>query len=89
MIALLQTALWVVVVAYAVWRLALVAEQFAPVAQKDFTPVTVPQDLMAFALSHPEEWAQDEVLRAIRERYETTNDWNAVRMAVGVGRIDA
>ena len=87
--ALLQTALWVAVTAYAVWRFAPVVERFAPATPKDFTPVTVPQDLMAFALSHPEEWAQDEVLRAIRERYETTNDWNAVRMAVGVGRIDA
>jgi dihydropteroate synthase len=37
--------------------------------------------LLAFALSHPEEWAQEDVLRAIRERYETTSDWNAVRSA--------
>ena len=44
---------------------------------------------MALALSHEEEWAQEDVMKAIRERYETTNDWNAVRMAFGIGRMDA
>lgn len=88
MIALLQTALWVAVTAYAVWRLAAVADRFAPIPPKDQTPVQVPHDLMAFALSHEEEWAQEDVMKAIRERYELTNDWNAVRMAFGIGRID-
>jgi len=35
-----------------------------------------------------ESWAQEEVFRAIRERYEELRDWNKVRAAVGVGRID-
>ena len=88
MIALLQTLLWVAVTAYAVWRLAAVAERFVPTPPKDQAPVQVPHDLMAFALSHEEEWAQEDVMKAIRERYELTNDWNAVRMAFGIGRID-
>ncbi len=88
MIALLQTLLWVAVTAYAVWRLAAVADRFAPPPPKDQTPVPVPQDLLAFALSHEEEWAQEDVMKAIRERYELTNDWNAVRSAFGIGRID-
>lgn len=92
MIALIQTALWVAVTAYAVWRFAAVVERvgawYAPVPVKDQTPVQVPHDLMAFALSHEEEWAQEDVMKAIRERYELTNDWNAVRMAFGIGRID-
>ena len=88
MIALLQTALWVAVTAYAVWRLAAVADKFVPVPPKDQTPVPVPQDLLALALSHEEEWAQEDVMKAIRERYELTNDWNAVRMAFGIGRLD-
>lgn len=89
MIALIQTALWVAVTAYAVWRLAAVCERFVPPVPKDHAPVQVPHDLMAFALSHGEDWAQEEVLRAIRERYETTNDWDAVRMAFGIGRLEA
>lgn len=88
MIALIQTALWVAVTAYAVWRLAAAWERFAPLPPKDTTPVAVPHDLMAFALSHEEEWAQEDVMKAIRERYELTNDWNAVRMAFGIGRLD-
>lgn len=88
MIALLQTMLWTAVTAYAVWRFAAALELFAPPPPKDHTPVSVPHDLMAFALSHGEEWAQEDVMKAIRERYETTNDWNAVRMAFGIGRID-
>lgn len=89
MIALLQTALWVAVTAYAVWRFAAVCERFVPVAPKEQTPIPVPQDLLAFALGHAEEWAQEDVMKAIRERYEITNDWNAVRSAFGIGRIDA
>ena len=89
MIALLQTLLWTAVTAYAVWRFAAVVDRFAPVPPKDQTPVAVPHDLMALALSHEEEWAQEDVMKAIRERYELTNDWNAVRMAFGIGRMDA
>lgn len=89
MIALLQTLLWTAVAAYAVWRFAVVVEQFAPKAPKDNAPVDIPHDLMALALSYPEDWAQEQVIRSIRERYETTNDWDAVRMAFGIGRLDA
>lgn len=89
MIALLQTALWVGVTAYAIWRWSAVVEAFVPPKPKDQTPVPVPQDLLAYALSHAEEWAQEDVMKAIRERYEITNDWNAVRSAFGIGRIDA
>ena len=88
MMSLLASLAWVAVTAYAVWRFAQVVERFAPLPPKDFTPVPVPQDLVAYALGFPEEWAQEDVMRAIRERYETTNDWNAVRAAFGIGRVD-
>jgi hypothetical protein len=87
--SVLVAMLWTAVTAYAVWRFAAVLEKFAPVQPKDQTPVAVPHDLMALALSHEEEWAQEDVMKAIRERYELTNDWNAVRMAFGIGRMDA
>jgi hypothetical protein len=78
---------------YAVYTAAEVASQFAPVrADKDDTlpppPVEVPEDLLALANQERESWAQEEVLRVIRERYEDLQDWNKVRAAFGVGRIE-
>lgn len=88
---MLVQLLWVSVAAYAVHRLATVAERFAPNAPEVAPPPTsveVPDDLVAVAMQEREAWAQEEVLRAIRERYEELKDWNKVRAAVGVGRID-
>jgi len=50
--------------------------------------VEVPEDLVAVANQERESWAQEEVLRVIRERYEDLKDWNRVRAAFGVGRIE-
>jgi hypothetical protein len=50
--------------------------------------VEIPNDLVAVAMQERESWAQEETLRAIRERFEDLRDWNKVRAAVGVGRID-
>lgn len=88
---MLVQLLWVAVAAYAVHRIATVVERFAPNAPEavsPFAPVEVPDDLVAVAMQEREAWAQEEVLRAIRERYEELKDWNKVRAAVGVGRID-
>ena len=84
--------LWALVACYAIWRFAAVAEQFAPrdlasAADVD-APVEVPDDLVALAMQEREAWAQEETLRAMRERYESSGDWNLVRSAFGVGRID-
>lgn len=51
------------------------------VAEKE---IDVPPDLVALALNERELWAQEEMLRAMRERYETLRDWNMVRSAFGV-----
>jgi hypothetical protein len=50
--------------------------------------VVVPDDLMAYAMSHSEQWAQEDALRAIQQSYEQWKDWNRVRAAMGIGRID-
>jgi hypothetical protein len=50
-----------------------------------FANFTVPDDLMALALQHPEPWAQEDVLKVVRERYEMLRDWNLVRSAMGIG----
>lgn len=81
------------VVAYGVWRVTRTAEAvvdrwataFAPVRPAPAIPTPLPQDLLALALSHTEDWAREETMKAMRERYELTPDWNAVRAAFGVG----
>ena len=84
--------LWAAVTVYTVHRLATVAERFVPVrpdaAPLPPPPVDIPEDLVAVAMQERESWAQEEVLRAIRERYEELRDWNRVRVGFGVGRID-
>lgn len=51
-------------------------------------PVEIPEDLIAVALQENEVWAQEELTRVIREKYEQYRDWNRVRMAMGLGRRD-
>jgi hypothetical protein len=51
--------------------------------------VHVPEDLVAVVLQYTDSWAQEDVMKSIREKYATLRDWNAVRSAFGVGRIDA
>ena len=84
--------LWAAVTVYAIHRLSAVLERFAPVRSslgEVVTPlVEIPEDLVAVAMQERESWAQEETLRAIRERYEELKDWNRVRAAVGIGRID-
>ena len=50
--------------------------------------VVVPEDLMAYAMSHSEQWAQEDALRAIQQSYDQWRDWNRVRAAMGIGRMD-
>ena len=84
--------LWPVAFVIGVYRLAQAIELFSPekIAKLKAVepPAAVPEDLVALALRENEAWAQEEVMRAIREKYEDLQDWNAVRSAMGVGRID-
>lgn len=82
--------IWAGVAVYGISRWADVVEQFAPMAH---TPppaemIDVPDDLIALASEERETWAQEETLRAMRERYELSGDWNVVRSAFGIGRRD-
>ena len=84
--------LWAIVAAYDVWRLAAVVELFAPShapeASDAVDDVEIPEDLVALAMTQSEGWAQEDTIKAIRERYEQLRDWNRVRAAFGIGRID-
>lgn len=93
--AVLIASLWVGVAIYAVWAIRQTARDAIaawkptpPDAPAPITNADVPDDLVAIAMNENELWAQEEVLRVIRERYETYNDWNKVRAAMGLGRRD-
>lgn len=88
---LLPHFLWAAVAYYAVTRLADVVALFAPSANPSTVipeAAEIPDDLMALALAEKEVWAQEEVARVIREKYEMYQEWNKVRMAMGLGRRD-
>jgi hypothetical protein len=81
--------LWPVALCWAVSRMAEAAERFAPQvdeARQD-EDVEIPEDLVALAMTHSEGWAQEDTIKAIRERYEQLRDWNRVRSAFGIGHI--
>ena len=84
--------LWPIAFVVAAFRLSKALEAFAPrrseKEEEDPYNVDIPNDLLAIATAENEVWAQEEVIRVIRERYENLRDWNKVRAAMGVGRID-
>lgn len=92
MARIIEAAIWAAVATYGIWRLGNIAEAMlaawrpAPPAKDELAEV--PADLIAVAMLESEAWAQEETLKAMRERYETLGDWNRVRAAFGVGRID-
>jgi hypothetical protein len=57
--------------------------------------LVVPQDIVALAMRESEEWAQEEVLKAAKERFLKVKDatmpdaqrWNLVRKALGIGEL--
>lgn len=90
--AVAANILWAAVAAYAIWRWAAVADRWLDRTHPTLPPAPedtkVPEDLVALAMTESEAWAQEETIKAMRERYETCRDWNMVRSAFGVGRID-
>lgn len=81
--------IWAAVVVYLCERLLRWVERrearlTVAAAAQTATDVTVPRDLVALALNERELWAQEEMMRAMQERYEALRDWNMVRSAFGV-----
>lgn len=91
-VTLLTTAIWAGAGAFAAHRLAVAWERVAalqvPGLPSPPAVVEIPEDLLAVAMQETETWAQEEVIRAIREKYELFGDWNRVRASFGVGRRD-
>ena len=83
--------LFALVLAFAVERFARVSEAFIaakyPAPVDGEAEVPIPEDLVALAMREREAWAQEDVLKVIRERYADLQDWNRVRAAMGVGTL--
>lgn len=90
---------WAIVVGYGLWRFAQVVERvglafverlgdFKPIRESlaPPPPPSIPDDLAGLAFNETEAWAKEEVLRAIREKYEEYHDWQKVRVAFGVAQ---
>ena len=91
MLALLPHLIWAAVAVYAIRQavaVAAVRETDSKPSPLPPVPVEVPEDLIALASQERELWAQEETLRAMRERYDALGDWNRVRAAFGIGRRD-
>jgi hypothetical protein len=89
MLDILPHLIWAGVVVFIVHELKAFANAWQATQTSDpLAPVDVPDDLMALASQERETWAQEETLRAMRERFEVSGDWNLVRSAFGVGRRD-
>lgn len=100
MLEFLSSVTWAGVVGYGLWRFAHVAEMVGMAFVErlaDFKPShdplvpapppRVPDDLSSLAFAENEVWAREEVLRAIREKYEEYDDWQKVRVAFGLARM--
>lgn len=95
MIELIPHLIWACVTVYVSARFASMASEFFRTltlfSRRGSEQVVeapplmqVPDDLSALALMEREAWAQEEVMRVIRERYADLKDWNRVRSAMGV-----
>lgn len=88
---LVASLAWTATAVLCISRLDAIAHRWldgrGPDGEPD-TPVTIPEDLVGFAMLESEKWAQDEALRLIRERYTELQDWNQVRTALGLAGVD-
>ena len=87
---LLANGVWAAVAVYAINTLARLVESSPSrrTTEDKMTTEDIPEDLIALAMQHSEPWAQEDLLRVIRERYDDLRDWNRVRSAMNIGRID-
>ncbi len=96
---MIAALVWAGVVVFALVRTEAVIRHWlslvhppAAIAEQD---VEVPQDIVALAMRESEEWAQEEVLKAAKERFLKVKDatmpdaqrWNLVRRALGIGEF--
>lgn len=86
LITAIASLLWPLVAGFAI--ITVRDEWRARQVRSEVPEIVVPEDLMAYAMSHSEQWAQEDAVRAIQQSYETWKDWNRVRAAMGIGRMN-
>lgn len=85
---------WALVAYASVARFARAIEAFSPSARAaragdtDDAPIELPPDLMAYAAQFNDQWAVEDAIKSIRERFAELQDWNLVRRSVGIGVIE-
>ena len=95
--SLFASLAWVSVAVYAVSHAADIAHRWldlhTPSTDPIEVPIVLPADVEALAQQESAVWAQDDVRKAARERYDALRDsalseqdrWNLVRKALGIG----
>lgn len=96
---MIAALVWAGVVVFALVRTEAVVRHWLALTYPPSVPteqdVLVPQDIVALAMRESEEWAQEEVLKAAKERFLKVKDatmpegqrWNLVRKALGIGEL--
>ena len=96
---MIAALVWAGVVVFALVRTEAVVRHWLALTYPPVVPteqdVEVPQDIMALAMRESEEWAQEEVIKAAKERFLKVKDatmpdgqrWNLVRRALGIGEL--
>jgi hypothetical protein len=83
---MIPSLIWAAVVVYLVERLLpLVRPLFEAKHPKPSQQVAIPGALLALANRESEDWAREQVMQAIREAYDDTQDWNMVSVRMGLG----
>lgn len=88
MVDIVIALIWAGVSVYGLWRFARAVERFAPLAS-GITPddVAIPDDIIAWVAKNDDAWAQDDEMRAVREKYAEHRDWDKVRVALGLAQV--
>jgi len=88
MTGLVISIIWVAALIFIVERLRSTVMQLPGLRpeQRAVPQEKLPADLVGLALMESEEWAQEEMLAAMREAHDKLGDWNAVRARFGVSK---
>ncbi len=90
LLELFSSVVWALAACVCVFRFSDAIETFSPSGvdpEEDPLEAEIPQDLLAFATSLKDEWAIEDTIKVMRERYADLRDWNRVRAAMGIGSL--
>lgn len=89
--SLLSSLAWTASAVLCIYRADRIAHRWLAMKEQRTAvpePVEIPDDLVGLALAESEKWAQDAIVKVVRERWDQYKDWNKVRAAMGVAARD-